>query len=75
MFDGTNSYPVPNPLNRHVIGSDTTGLKYHDDGSLTFSIQTGGDCPGMDSERDLVVLEPMRRRAGSLLLLPEVLTG
>ena len=48
MFDGTNSYPVPNPLNRYVIGSDTTNLKYNDDGSLTFYIQT--DSPGKDKE-------------------------
>ena len=48
MFDGTNSYPVPNPLNRYVIGSDTKNLKYNDDGSLTFYIQT--DSPGKDKE-------------------------
>jgi hypothetical protein len=27
MFDAINSYPVPNPLNRYVIGSDYLDMK------------------------------------------------
>lgn len=31
MFDAKNSYPVPNPLNRYVIGSDSKDMKYNVD--------------------------------------------
>jgi DNA sulfur modification protein DndE len=48
MFDGTNSYPVPNLINRYFIGSDTKGMKYNRDGSLTIYIQA--DSPGRDKE-------------------------
>ena len=48
MFDATNSYPVPNPLNRYVLGSDSQGMKYNSDGSLTVYLQA--DNPGKDKE-------------------------
>ena len=48
MFDATNSYPVPNPLNRYVIGSDSKDLKYNADGSLTIYLQA--ENPGRDKE-------------------------
>jgi DNA sulfur modification protein DndE len=48
MFDAINSYPVPNPLNRYVIGSDYPDMKYNADGSLTIYLQA--DSPGKDKE-------------------------
>jgi hypothetical protein len=48
MFDAKNSYPVPNPLNRFVIGSDSRDLKYNSDGSLTIYLQA--DNPGAEKE-------------------------
>jgi hypothetical protein len=48
MFDATNSYPVPNPLNRYLLGSDYPGMKYNADGSLTIYLQA--DNPGKDKE-------------------------
>lgn len=48
MFDAKNSYPVPNPLNRYVIGSDSKNLKYNADGSLTIYLQA--DNPGGEKE-------------------------
>jgi hypothetical protein len=48
MFDAKNSYPVPNPLNRYVIGSDSKDLKYNANGSLTIYLQA--DNPGGDKE-------------------------
>jgi hypothetical protein len=48
MFDAINSYPVPNPLNRYVLGSDYPDMKYNADGSLTIFLQA--DSPGKDKE-------------------------
>lgn len=48
MFDAKNSYPVPNPLNRYVLGSDYPDMKYNADGSLTIYLQA--DNPGKDKE-------------------------
>jgi hypothetical protein len=48
MFDAKNSYPVPNPLDRYVIGSDSHEMKYNADGSLTIYLQA--DNPGKDKE-------------------------
>jgi hypothetical protein len=48
MFDGKNSYPVPNPIDRYVIGSDTQNMKYNKDGSLTVYIQA--DRPSSEKE-------------------------
>ena len=47
MWDGTNCYPVANPINRYVIGSDVD-MKKNPDGSVTIYIQT--DSPGKDKE-------------------------
>lgn len=47
MFDGTNSYPVPNPINRYVTGSDVN-LKRNPDGSATIYVQA--ESPGKDKE-------------------------
>ena len=48
MFDATNSYPVPNPINRCVLGSDYPDMKKNADGSLTIYLQA--DDPGGDKE-------------------------
>jgi len=48
MFDATNSYPVPNPINRYVLGSDYPDMKKNSDGSLTIYLQA--DNPGGDKE-------------------------
>jgi hypothetical protein len=48
MFDATNSYPVPNPINRYVLGSDYPDMKKNADGSLTIYLQA--DDPGGDKE-------------------------
>jgi hypothetical protein len=48
MFDATNSYPVPNPINRYVLGSDYPDMKKNPDGSLTIYLQH--DNPGKDRE-------------------------
>jgi hypothetical protein len=47
MFDATNSYPVPNPLHRYVLGSDYD-MKRNSDGSVTIYLQA--DSPGKDKE-------------------------
>src|SRR5262245_48663584 len=48
MFDATNSYPVPNPINRYVLGSDYPNMNKNSDGSLTIYLQA--DNPGKDKE-------------------------
>jgi hypothetical protein len=48
MFDAKNSYPVPNPLNRYILGSDYPDMKKNPDGSLTIYLQA--DNPGPDKE-------------------------
>ena len=48
MYDGTNNYTVPNPLNRYMLGSDTPDIKKNGDGSFTLYIQA--DSPGKDKE-------------------------
>jgi hypothetical protein len=48
MFDATNSYPVPNPINRYVLGSDYPDMKKNSDGSLTIYLQNKN--PGKDKE-------------------------
>jgi DNA sulfur modification protein DndE len=48
MFDATNSYPVPNPINRYVLGSDYPDMKKNPDGSLTIYLQNTS--PGKDKE-------------------------
>ena len=48
MFDATNFYPVPNPINRYVLGSDYPDMKKNDDGSVTIYLQNKS--PGKDKE-------------------------
>ena len=48
MWDGVSCYPVPNPINRYVFGSDIKDAKKNPDGSLTVYIQA--DSPGKDKE-------------------------
>ena len=50
MFDATNSYPVPNPLNRYVLGSDYPDMKYNADGSLTIYLQADNGAPSSCDE-------------------------
>jgi hypothetical protein len=47
MWDGTTCYPIANPINRYVIGSDVD-MKRNPDGSVTIYIQA--DSPGKDKE-------------------------
>jgi DNA sulfur modification protein DndE len=48
MFDATNYYPVPNPINRYVLGSDYPDMKKNPDGSVTIYLQNTS--PGKDKE-------------------------
>jgi len=48
MFDATNYYPVPNPVNRYVLGSDDPDMKKNPDGSVTIYLQNKS--PGKDRE-------------------------
>lgn len=48
MYDATNYYPVPNPINRYVLGSDTPDMKKNADGSVTVYLQR--ESPGRDKE-------------------------
>lgn len=48
MYDAANSYTVPNPINRYMLGSDTPALTKNADGSFTIYIQA--DSPGKDKE-------------------------
>jgi len=48
MFDATNYYPVPNPINRYVLGSDYPDMKKNPDGSLTIYLQHTS--PGEEKE-------------------------
>ena len=48
MFDATNYYPVPNPINRYVLGSDFPNMKKNADGSVTIYLQNKS--PGKDKE-------------------------
>ena len=47
MFDATNFYPVPNPINRYVLGSDYD-MKKNADGTVTIYLQNTS--PGKDKE-------------------------
>lgn len=47
MWDGTSCYPIADPINRYVIGSDVD-MKRNPDGSVTIYIQA--DSPGKDKE-------------------------
>lgn len=48
MYDAASNYTVPNPINRYMIGSDSSQLKKNSDGSFTIYIQK--DSPGKDKE-------------------------
>jgi hypothetical protein len=48
LYDASNNYTVPNPINRYMIGSDTRDLKKNADGSFTIYIQN--ENPGKDME-------------------------
>jgi DNA sulfur modification protein DndE len=48
MFDATNYYPVPNPIDRYVLGSDYPDMKKNPDGSLTIYMQHAS--PGRERE-------------------------
>jgi len=48
MYDASNNYTIPNPINRYMLGSDTPEMKKNSDGSFTLYIQK--DNPGPDKE-------------------------
>ena len=48
MFNAQNYYPVPNPINRYVLGSDYPDMKKNADGSVTIYLQNTS--PGKDKE-------------------------
>jgi len=48
LYDATNNYTVSNPINRYMIGSDTSDLKKNPDGSFTIYIQSTS--PGKNKE-------------------------
>ncbi len=56
LYDNTNSYPVPNPINRYALGGDNKDLKYNPDGSLTMYLQT--ESPGKDKESNWLPTPP-----------------
>ncbi len=63
MYDATNNYTVPNPLNRFMLGSDTPEMKKNADGSFTIYIQN--DSPGKDKEANWLPAPP-----GPFYLIP-----
>ena len=48
LYDASNNYTVSNPINRYMLGSDTSDLKKNADGSFTIYIQKTS--PGKDKE-------------------------
>ncbi|MBP9841877.1 MAG: DUF1254 domain-containing protein [Simkaniaceae bacterium] len=48
LYSREKGYPIPNPLNRYMIGSDSSQLKKNKDGSLTIYLQK--ENPGVDKE-------------------------
>jgi len=48
MFSAVNYYPVPNPIDRYVLGSDYPDMKKNADGSVTIYLQNTS--PGKDLE-------------------------
>lgn len=48
LYDATNNYTAPNPIDRYMLGSDTPDMKKSADGSFTIYIQK--DSPGKDKE-------------------------
>ena len=62
MYDASNYYTVPNPINRYFLGSDTP-MKKNSDGSATIYIQK--DSPGADKESNWLPAP-----AGAFYLIP-----
>ena len=62
MYDASNYYTVPNPINRYFLGSDTP-MKKNNDGSTTIYI--GKDSPGGDKESNWLPAPP-----GPFFLIP-----
>ena len=62
MYDASNYYTVPNPINRYFLGSDTP-MKKNNDGSVTIYIQK--DSPGADKESNWLPAP-----AGAFYLIP-----
>ncbi len=56
MYDRTNNYTIPNPLDRYMLGSDTPDLKKNKDGSFTIYIQK--ESPGKDKESNWLPAPP-----------------
>jgi hypothetical protein len=48
LYGLADNYPIPNPLHRYMLGSDTPDIKRNPDGSFTLYIQS--DNPGPDKE-------------------------
>jgi DNA sulfur modification protein DndE len=48
LYNSANNYTIPNPINRHALGSDDKTLKLNADGSLTIYLQK--DSPGPAKE-------------------------
>lgn len=48
VYDAENNYTVPNPINRYMLGSDSSTLKKNPDGSFTIYFQATS--PGKDKE-------------------------
>ena len=48
MYDARSSYPIKNPLNRYVVGSDSKNMKFNANGSLTIYLQS--ENPGKEKE-------------------------
>ena len=48
MYDSIDNYTVPNPINRYMLGSDTSDLAKNSDGSFTIYIQK--ESPGKEKE-------------------------
>ncbi|MES2273560.1 MAG: DUF1214 domain-containing protein, partial [Chlamydiota bacterium] len=63
LYDAKNNYTVPNPINRYMLGSDTSDLKKNKDGSFTIYIQK--DSPGKEKESNWLPAPP-----GPFYLIP-----
>ncbi len=63
MYDSDNNYTVPNPINRYMLGSDTSEMKKNEDGSFTIYIQK--DSPGKERESNWLPAP-----SGSFYLIP-----
>jgi hypothetical protein len=48
LYDFSNNYTVPNPIDRYSLGSDDGKMKLNPDGTLTIYVQK--ESPGPDHE-------------------------